>query len=116
MEKKQECFISTGFGGYGSNAVSGTLRASGADITGGEVLIVTYQEHTGTISPGAHAGGYNGQDAYNDMLITNGHNNNNTQFVPHDSDERQGGTGGIGLQRSADSAENRGGQRDGEDG
>lgn len=80
-----------------------------APTSWGEVLIVTYQERTGTISPGAHAGGYNGQDAYNDMLITNGHNNNNTQFVPHDSDERKGGAGGIGLQRSADSAEIRGG-------
>lgn len=26
-------------------------------------------ETTGTLSPGAHAGSYNGQDAYNDMLI-----------------------------------------------
>jgi DNA (cytosine-5)-methyltransferase 1 len=30
---------------------------------------VTYQETTGTLSPGAHAGSYNGQDAYNDMLV-----------------------------------------------
>ena len=29
----------------------------------------TYQEKTGTLSPGAHAGSYNGQDAYNDMLV-----------------------------------------------
>lgn len=29
----------------------------------------TYQKITGTLSPGAHAGSYNGQDAYNDMLI-----------------------------------------------
>lgn len=28
------------------------------------------QEVTGTLSPGAHAGSYNGQDAYNDMLVT----------------------------------------------
>lgn len=27
------------------------------------------QDKTGTLSPGAHAGSYNGQDAYNDMLI-----------------------------------------------
>ena len=27
------------------------------------------QDTTGTLSPGAHAGSYNGQDAYNDMLI-----------------------------------------------
>lgn len=30
------------------------------------------QNTTGTLSPGAHAGSYNGQDAYNDMLITDG--------------------------------------------
>lgn len=30
----------------------------------------TYQQVAGTLSPGAHAGSYNGQDAYNDMLIT----------------------------------------------
>ena len=27
------------------------------------------QDVTGTLSPGAHAGSYNGQDAYNDMLV-----------------------------------------------
>ena len=32
---------------------------------------VSYQNTTGTLSPGAHAGSYNGQDAYNDMLVTN---------------------------------------------
>ena len=30
---------------------------------------LTYQKTTGTLSPGAHAGSYNGQDAYNDMLV-----------------------------------------------
>ena len=30
---------------------------------------LTYQQVTGTLSPGAHAGSYNGQDAYNDMLV-----------------------------------------------
>lgn len=28
------------------------------------------QKVTGTLSQGAHPGSYNGQDAYNDMLIT----------------------------------------------
>lgn len=27
------------------------------------------QNTTGTLSPGAHPGSYNGQDAYNDMLV-----------------------------------------------
>ena len=37
--------------------------------TGGNQVPLTYQAVTGTLSPGAHAGGYNGQDAYNDMLV-----------------------------------------------
>ena len=31
--------------------------------------VLTCQDVTGTLSPGAHAGSYNGQDAYNDMLV-----------------------------------------------
>ena len=31
---------------------------------------MTYQKKTGTLSQGAHPGSYNGQDAYNDMLVT----------------------------------------------
>lgn len=30
---------------------------------------IPIQDKTGTLSPGAHAGSYNGQDAYNDMLV-----------------------------------------------
>jgi site-specific DNA-cytosine methylase len=37
--------------------------------TGGNQFPLTYQDVTGTLSPGAHAGSYNGQDAYNDMLV-----------------------------------------------
>lgn len=37
--------------------------------TGGNQVPLTYQDKTGTLSPGAHAGSYNGQDAYNDMLV-----------------------------------------------
>ena len=36
---------------------------------GGNKAPLTYQQTTGTLSPGAHAGSYNGQDAYNDMLV-----------------------------------------------
>lgn len=32
---------------------------------------MSYQNITGTLNPGAHPGSYNGQDAYNDMLVTN---------------------------------------------
>lgn len=31
---------------------------------------MSYQNVTGTLNPGGHPGSYNGQDAYNDMLIT----------------------------------------------
>ena len=31
---------------------------------------MTYQTITGTLNPGAHPGSYNGQDAWNDMLVT----------------------------------------------
>ena len=31
--------------------------------------IQTYQQTTGALTPGAHPGSYNGQDAYNDMLV-----------------------------------------------
>lgn len=47
--------------------VSPTLQARMG--TGGNQIPLTYQTVTGTLSPGAHAGSYNGQDAYNDMLV-----------------------------------------------
>ena len=37
--------------------------------TGGNQVPLTYQDVTGALSPGAHPGSYNGQDAYNDMLV-----------------------------------------------
>lgn len=37
---------------------------------GRAVVIISYQNVTGTLNPGAHPGSYNGQDAYNDMLVT----------------------------------------------
>lgn len=33
-------------------------------------VVMSYQEVTGTLSQGAHPGGYNGQDAYSDLLVT----------------------------------------------
>ena len=59
--------------------ISGTLDASyykGCGERQGverEIVAQTYQYTTGTLSPGAHAGSYNGQDAYNDMLIVDAH-------------------------------------------
>ena len=50
-----------------SRDVSPSLQARMG--TGGNQIPLTYQMVTGTLSPGEHAGSYNGQDAYNDMLI-----------------------------------------------
>lgn len=50
-----------------SRDVSPSLQARMG--TGGNQIPLTYQRVTGTLSPGDHAGSYNGQDAYNDMLI-----------------------------------------------
>jgi hypothetical protein len=36
----------------------------------------TYQNTTGALTPGAHPGSYNGQDAYNDMLVVGGDRTN----------------------------------------
>ena len=33
---------------------------------------IIMQRTTGTLSPGGHPGSYNGQDAYNDMLVNDG--------------------------------------------
>lgn len=44
---------------------------------------MTYQDKTGTLSPGAHAGSYNGQDAYNDMLVIGGVQNQQQPVKPH---------------------------------
>lgn len=66
------------------------------------------QNTTGTLSPGAHPGSYNGQDAYNDMLVAgDGDNNNKPQRLPHESGDegRDGCFGGNGLQRPTDSDE-----------
>ena len=43
---------------------------------------ICYQKTTGTLSPGAHAGSYNGQDAYNDMLVVESSNWDGKQTSP----------------------------------
>ena len=55
--------------------VNGTLQSKeggGYNLNTNNVVMqpAPYQDKTGCLSPGAHAGSYNGQDAYNDMLIT----------------------------------------------
>lgn len=53
--------------------------------------VCTYQDKTGTLSPGAHAGSYNGQDAYNDMLVIGGVQNQQQPVKPHFSNARSDG-------------------------
>ena len=48
--------------------LTGRMGTGGGNVP---LILMTYQDVTGTLSPGAHAGSYNGQDAYNDMLVTN---------------------------------------------
>lgn len=62
------------YSGFNETGVSKTLDCSDASPTknqGGLVIVqpIPIQDKTGTLSPGAHAGSYNGQDAYNDMLV-----------------------------------------------
>ena len=67
------------YGDYRETEQSNSLRASGATLGGGsEVLVMSYQTVTGTLSCGGHPGGFNGQDAYNDMLVVE---NGETDFV-----------------------------------
>lgn len=54
-------------------------------------LIMTYQNTVGTISPGAHPGSYNGQDAYNDMLVTD----DGTIMHGNRTGERRNNAGGV---------------------
>ena len=62
------------YSGFNETSVSKTLDCSDANPTknqGGLAIVqpMPIQDKTGTLSPGAHAGSYNGQDAYNDMLV-----------------------------------------------
>ena len=72
------------------------------------------QKTTGTLSPGAHAGSYNGQDAYNGMLVVGNENNyNKSQRYANESiNERSGGLScSDRLQRSTDSNHRGGGHK-----
>ena len=56
-------------GGDISPTITGAHQVSISDYTAIVLEIKEMQETTGTLSPGAHAGSYNGQDAYNDLLV-----------------------------------------------
>lgn len=47
---------------------------------------MSYQKVTGCLSHGAHPGSYNGQDAYNDMLVIDENNNDKSQLYAHGRD------------------------------
>lgn len=77
--------------GFNETSVSKTLDCSDANTTknqGGLAIVqpMPIQDKTGTLSPGAHAGSYNGQDAYNDMLVRckvfDARGNGNGETVP----------------------------------
>lgn len=61
---------------YTDTGLSSTLKAHGGSYGGGSesLVIKSYQKVTGTLSSGAHPGGFNGQDALNDLLIIGGYN------------------------------------------
>lgn len=71
---KVKCFYEPNFREWKENDnIYPPLRSAGGTMgNGSEGIIVTYQKVTGTLSPGAHCGSYNGQDASNDMLIVEG--------------------------------------------
>lgn len=66
---------------------------------------MSYQKVTGTLSQGGHPGSYNGQDAYNDMLVTNDIYNGKTGLSHKSFIRASVCFDGNGLQRSADNYE-----------
>lgn len=79
------------YSGFNETGVSKTLDCSDANPTknqGGLAIVqpIPIQDKTGILSPGAHAGSYNGQDAYNDMLVRcrvfDARGNGNGKIVP----------------------------------
>jgi len=65
-----ESYRNLSFCEYTKDETSKSLLASDS-ITDGNLIVETYQNICGTLSPGAHSGSYNGQDAHNDLLIVN---------------------------------------------
>ena len=64
------------------------------------------QDKTGTLNPGAHPGSYNGQDAYNDMLVVDdGYKHKQSKLSLHSKQGQSSGVSSVGLQRPSDSFE-----------
>lgn len=72
---------------------------------------MSYQTITGTLNPGAHPGSYNGQDAYNDLLITDGNYRNKSQLYAYGGDNGRNDSIAMcnGSQRPANGNRGRGG-------
>lgn len=58
-----------GYGDYAEDDAS-TLKAWGGDQGGGSENLCVYPSTTGALMANSHPGGYTGQDAFNDMLVT----------------------------------------------
>lgn len=87
-------------GDYKASEISVSITVLGGTYGGGsEVLVV--QRVTGTLSPGAHPGSYNGQDAYNDMLIVDESSKRRERTTQQHNDGRDGEYAGYDA-RSAD--------------
>lgn len=71
--------------------------------------VIGMQKTTGTLSPGAHPSGFNGQDAYNDMLVitneSSEHRERTASQCKHDGNCEPSGL----YARSAGDYDNRGG-------
>lgn len=78
-----------------------TLEAGAGGGGNNLPMIMSYQEVTGTLNPGAHAGSYNGQDAYNDLLVVNDIHNSETGLSHEGVVESGVCADGNGLQGSA---------------
>lgn len=68
----------------------------------GEEDDMSYQTVTGALSPGGHPGSYNGQDAYNDMLVTDGRSNDRQRADAQRGDEPGGESAGLYARRPGD--------------
>lgn len=87
---------------YKQDDISVSLTVCGGSYGGGsEVLIVTYQKVTGTLNPGGHPGSYNGQDAYNDMLVTGNVLERNRYSGHADKQKRRGGGNGCQISKTS---------------
>lgn len=94
-----------------------TPKIGGGDVCysltreGHTPVIMSYQNVTGTVNAGAHPGSYNGQDAYNDMLVVDENNYDKSQSYAHSRDNGRDGIESVrdGLQRPTDRDRHRGG-------